>query len=179
MTIEHWAPQAANPELDIAWSNLLGACLGNKHCNNELYKHCDSSKGNFPLHLHPKQPGTHILFRFPANAPNRHRFIEKSRIGDQITTDLTSPVPEHVLLYNPLTGEILSDNEDYQDDIQSVLRLNQSQLCEKRLELLQQAKGQARRDWTSGEFERAIQHYRCQPYGVAAVWWLQSRIRKA
>lgn len=48
MKIEHWQCQADFPELQLAYRNLLGACLGAKDRPRED-QHCDSSKGNRAL----------------------------------------------------------------------------------------------------------------------------------
>ena len=59
MKIEHWAAQ--NPEegdsagQEMAYSNLLGACLGGKG-NRPADQHCDTVRGNQPLHIHPADP---------------------------------------------------------------------------------------------------------------------------
>jgi uncharacterized protein (TIGR02646 family) len=58
MKIEHWRSRAEFPEHQLTWSNLLGVCLGgaldapvDPRRDNAL--HCDASRGNQPLFLHP------------------------------------------------------------------------------------------------------------------------------
>jgi uncharacterized protein (TIGR02646 family) len=57
MKIEHWLPRADFPEHHLTWSNLLGVCLGGAHDGPEPRGnhalHCDASRGNLPLFLHP------------------------------------------------------------------------------------------------------------------------------
>jgi uncharacterized protein (TIGR02646 family) len=48
MKIEHWQCQAAHPERQLDYSNLLGACLGG-HGRPERDQHCDTRKRNSSL----------------------------------------------------------------------------------------------------------------------------------
>ena len=51
MKVEHWRAQSSSAE-GLRWRNLLGVCLGGTNVpRGEL--HCDSSRGNAPLFLHP------------------------------------------------------------------------------------------------------------------------------
>ncbi|MDE2742284.1 MAG: TIGR02646 family protein [Gemmatimonadota bacterium] len=60
MRVEHWRCQSENQELQLVYSNLLGACLGNEAKPNErkpfkeLY--CDARKGESNLSLNPANP---------------------------------------------------------------------------------------------------------------------------
>jgi uncharacterized protein (TIGR02646 family) len=57
MKIEHWTPRSISEEHHFKWSNLLGVCVGTSVSGDPaepgLARHCDTSRGNAPLFLHP------------------------------------------------------------------------------------------------------------------------------
>jgi len=60
MKIEHWIPRASSKDHHLTWSNLLGVCLGVSRESAEgppdrMTHHCDTSRGNHKLFLHPVQ----------------------------------------------------------------------------------------------------------------------------
>ncbi|MFH1468527.1 MAG: retron system putative HNH endonuclease [Pseudomonadota bacterium] len=93
MKIEHWAPRAGGGE-DLAWSNLLGCCLGDADLEAGVEPgttprkdriHCDTSKGDRDLFLHPVEgqgPDPRASLRYPgsgqvtADDPRAKRDIE-------------------------------------------------------------------------------------------------------
>ena len=52
MKIEHWRCQSRHADLELAYSNLLGACLGG-HGQPEALQHCDTRKGEQDLKFNP------------------------------------------------------------------------------------------------------------------------------
>ena len=59
MKIAHWMPQAARPQFQLDYWNLLGACRGNE--GQPLPKqHCDAHQGNHLLSRNPANPDHHI-----------------------------------------------------------------------------------------------------------------------
>ena len=68
MKIEHWRCQSENLELQLVYSNLLGACLGNegKHFKDQ---HCDTHKGGRDLSRNPANPEHQVeaWVRYPSN----------------------------------------------------------------------------------------------------------------
>ena len=54
MKIEHWIPRSAGQH-HFTWSNLLGVCSGTSATTgaDARIRHCDTSRGNTPLFLHP------------------------------------------------------------------------------------------------------------------------------
>lgn len=68
MKIEHWRCQSRYPEHDLAYSNLLAACLGG-HGQPEDKQHCDTRKGERDLKFNPSDPAHHIeqRIRFELN----------------------------------------------------------------------------------------------------------------
>lgn len=52
MKVEHWRPQARFPALALAWSNLLGACLGGVGVA-PAEQTCDTRKGEDEIALDP------------------------------------------------------------------------------------------------------------------------------
>ena len=47
MKVEHWLPQSRRPDLQLAWTNLLGACLGGEG-SAPSDQTCDTRKGENP-----------------------------------------------------------------------------------------------------------------------------------
>ena len=70
MKIEHWHSQAKDryPAEQLVYTNLLGACLGNKGYP-EKQQHCDTRKGNRDLSRNPANPLHRVedLIRFEAD----------------------------------------------------------------------------------------------------------------
>jgi len=59
MRIEHWRCQKDNPDKDLEYGNLLGACTGNEKLASQFH-HCDKSKGHKNLSRNPAVPEHHI-----------------------------------------------------------------------------------------------------------------------
>lgn len=60
MKIEHWLPRSQSTVHHFIWSNLLGVCLGTSRSaseepRNRTTHHCDASRGDHKLFLHPVQ----------------------------------------------------------------------------------------------------------------------------
>jgi uncharacterized protein (TIGR02646 family) len=49
MRIEHWDARSDSPNDQLRWGNMLGVCVGTA----ALERHCDTSRGNRVLFLHP------------------------------------------------------------------------------------------------------------------------------
>ena len=68
MKIEHWRCQSKNPKMQLVYSNLLGACLGNE---GQPYKkqYCDTRKGDKNLSRNPANPDHQVeaWVRYPSN----------------------------------------------------------------------------------------------------------------
>ena len=72
MKIEHWIPRSASAAHHFTWSNLLGVCTGgSQESSNVLLgqnaQHCDASRGDRPLWLHPVEgqgpdPRAHLQY---------------------------------------------------------------------------------------------------------------------
>lgn len=52
MKIEHWRCQSRNADVELAYLNLLAACLGG-HGQPEALQHCDTRKGEQDLKFNP------------------------------------------------------------------------------------------------------------------------------
>jgi len=62
MKIEHWQSQLRYQDRQLAYGNLLGACLGG-HGLPEHLQHCDTRKGDADLEWNPADPVNHIETR--------------------------------------------------------------------------------------------------------------------
>lgn len=59
MKIEHWQCQSTHPDLQLVYSNLLGACLGGKG-RSPAEQHCDTKKANQDLKWNPAN-AAHVI----------------------------------------------------------------------------------------------------------------------
>jgi uncharacterized protein (TIGR02646 family) len=55
MKVEHWKSQDEHPDLQLAWSNMLGACLGGMG-QSPQDQTCDTRKGDSKITLDPLNP---------------------------------------------------------------------------------------------------------------------------
>jgi len=77
MKIEHWVPRSESDEHHFTWSHLLGVCLGGSDeaaggRPRSQSHHCDASRGNRRLFLHPVQgqgadPREHLRYTKAGN----------------------------------------------------------------------------------------------------------------
>ncbi|WP_321473798.1 retron system putative HNH endonuclease [uncultured Paludibaculum sp.] len=59
MKIAHWRPQTVQPQDQLSYHNLLGACRGGEgHPHDD--QHCDTRQGNRELSRNPAEPNHHI-----------------------------------------------------------------------------------------------------------------------
>jgi uncharacterized protein (TIGR02646 family) len=98
MTVEHWAAQASRPDLALTWTNLLGVCRGSAPVPPDLRgaslkPHCDVSRANKPLFLHPVEgqgpdPRQHLRYTTDGHVeqarplPPDRNDIETLRLND-------------------------------------------------------------------------------------------------
>lgn len=92
MKIEHWASRSAPGSRPLAWSNLLGVCTGNSRnagdasAASPTVHHCDTSRGDRPLFLHPVEgsgpdPRTHLRY-------TKHGVVEPERAIASVQHDI-------------------------------------------------------------------------------------------
>lgn len=186
MRIEHCAPQSQNPDLDLHWNNLLGACTGGEG-GPAGHQTCDKRKADSPLHFNPKQrPGTKLIVRFRRDAPNAGRFAAEGTDDPEVcAATFVNPDIEALLRYLP-DGTMQIDNADIQDDIDNILNLNAAHLRAARKQAMQ-AVHEARRhrfqrqlpDFTAEEIRQRIGRAGAEPFGMAAEHllkkWLSRR----
>lgn len=79
MKIEHWQCQAHHEEEQLAYRNLLGACLGGEGQPGPL-QHCDTKKANQDLQWNPANQTHHIETRIRYDADGTIR-------SDDVTFD--------------------------------------------------------------------------------------------
>lgn len=120
MKVEHWQSQSEHAELQLAWTNMLGACLGGEG-SARSEQTCDTRKGEHSIALNPLDPA-HVSTlrctssgrlestnpRFQGDIDERlglnHRILVRNR---QATLDRTlsglrarysrGPIPESVI----------------------------------------------------------------------------------
>ncbi|MBI4955392.1 MAG: TIGR02646 family protein [Myxococcales bacterium] len=96
MHVEHWVPQSAEgPDMlrrDMQWTNLLGVCPGDEGVETggtRGERHCDTSRGNAPLFLHPVEgqgadPTKHLSY----TAEGEVRPHDGSKNAAQVQADI-------------------------------------------------------------------------------------------
>lgn len=83
MKIEHWLPQSAFPGEQLAYRNLLGACMGGEGLP---VQHCDTYKADRALCRNPAEP-THwpgLAVRFRGDGEMRADFEPLDRELDEV-----------------------------------------------------------------------------------------------
>lgn len=147
MKIEHWQCQANYPQFQLAYANLLGACLGG-HGAKPDDQTCDNRKANRDLKWNP------------------------ARAADTI---------ESRVKYRN-NGEIRSDDQQFDDELESVLNLNIAFLKNNRkgaLEAVQKwwqikkpnrNQVQARLNRIDGGVDEL------NPFAPVAVWFLKRKL---
>lgn len=160
MKIEHWASQETHPEKQLAYSNMLGACLGNMGAPPDA-QHCDTYKGS------RKGPGDIKLN----------------------PTDTKSGW-ERAIYYSRADGRIGSTNPLHDRELDSGgLNLNVDHLKEERLAAwsgVKEALSRKHRDaWPRAEIQRYIEAYesldehgRYKPYCAVVVYFLRKRLSR-
>ncbi len=91
MKIEHWIPRSQPEARHLAWSHLLGVCHGASRDlaggrADRLTVHCDTSRGNHKLFLHPVEgqgpdPTEHLRYTKRGVAEPTHA---DGRVADDI-----------------------------------------------------------------------------------------------
>ena len=74
MKIEHFESRDDCADRMFDWDNLLGVCGGIYHSPQGTIHHCDDSRGNIPLHVHPASsspPRPEDVFQYNLNGKKR------------------------------------------------------------------------------------------------------------
>lgn len=74
MKIEHFESRDNCADRMFDWDNLLGVCGGIYHSPQGTVHHCDDSRGNRPLHVHPASsspPRPEDIFQYNLNGEKR------------------------------------------------------------------------------------------------------------
>lgn len=92
MTIEHWSARSADDGDGLFdWQNLLGVCSGlSVSKTSETERHCDTARGNRPLHVHPARhpPDAGRLFDYTARGEVRPASDLEQTLGEQVARDI-------------------------------------------------------------------------------------------
>ena len=93
MHVEHWRTQSHDDESTRQWSNLLAVCPGNPTLEDGSAReslHCDTSRGNAPLFLHPvygqgPDPRKHLRYDYEggihaSDGPNEYKVNNDLRL---------------------------------------------------------------------------------------------------
>ncbi|MBL3571917.1 retron system putative HNH endonuclease [Rhodovulum visakhapatnamense] len=148
MKIEHWQCQATYPELQLAYGNLLGACLGGKG-KSRAEQHCDTRKTNRDLKWNPANTAHAIETRLRYLADG----TVESADGD----------------FNAQLDDVLGLNLSY-------LKSNRKAVLDsvlewwRRAQPVQPAKIQGQID------RRTNQLAELQPFSPVAVWFLRQKL---
>lgn len=155
MKIEHWRCQSNYPELQLAYRNILGACLGGDGQPENL-QHCDTRKGDSDLKWNPAE---------------RDHWIEQRVRFER-------------------DGQIVSDDVEFNGQLNAVLGLNLAHLRNRRGAVLASIV-----DWWKGEKARLqgpvprerLERLRTKhvgagalsPFAPVVVWWLDQRLTRS
>lgn len=159
MKIEHWQCQTGFPELQLAYSNLLGACRGNQIIYQEKdprkfpkdQQTCDTRKADLTLSKNPSDPAYSI---------------------------------EGNIIYSS-GGTISASDENLNGELSNVLNLNHIRLVNARMAILRSVKNSFPKRGTvsSSEISKIIDEWSglhnglYRPFCQVAVYWLNKRLR--
>jgi uncharacterized protein (TIGR02646 family) len=157
MKIEHWRCQSRHAELELAYSNLLAACLGG-HGQPEDKQHCDTRKGERDLKFNPADPAHRIeqRIRFESDGTIASGDVDfDAQLNDVLNLNLP-------LLKNCRKG-VLTAILDWWKSEKARLRgpVPTEQLIRKRARCAGDGAGQL------------------TPFGPVAVWWLDQRLARS
>lgn len=157
MKIEHWRCQSRHAQLELAYSNLLAACLGG-HGQPEDRQHCDTRKGERDLKFNPADPA--------------HRI--EQRIRFELDGTIASSDPE----FNTQLDDVLNLNlpllrNRRKGVLDSVLEWWRSEKARLRgpVPTEQVARERARRAGNGAG--------QLTPFDPVAVWWLDQRLARS
>jgi uncharacterized protein (TIGR02646 family) len=155
MKIEHWQCQARFPEHQLAYWNLLGACIGGDGQPRHL-QHCDTRKGDANLIWNPAEP-IHMI-----EAKVRYD-LEGSIFSDDAT--FNSQLNDVLNLNLPV---IKNNRKGVLDAVVQWLKAEKARL-----------QGPIPRDRLQHEVERrTARDGKLLPYCQVVVWWLQQRLER-
>lgn len=155
MKIEHWRCQSRNAHLELAYSNLLGACLGGSG-QPEDRQHCDTRKGELDLKFNPADPDHRI--------ERRIRFEMNGTIGsndEEFDRQLNDVLNLNLPLLKNRRENVLRAILDWWKSEKARLR---GPVPDDRL-----ARARARLAGSTGHLA---------PFGPVAVWWLDQRLAR-
>lgn len=156
MKIEHWQCQSRNGDRDLAYSNLLGACLGGQGLPEAL-QHCDTRKGEQDLKFNP--------------ADGEHRIEQRIRF-EMDGTIASSDADFHAQLNDVLNLNL------------PVLKNRRKGVLTAILEWWKHEKARLRGPVPTEQFARERARHvgggasQLTPFGPVAVWWLDQRIAR-
>ena len=155
MKIEHWRCHANYPDEQLAYGNLLGACLGGQGQPN-FRQHCDTKKGNTDLRWNPAEPLHYIETRVRYESDGAVRSDDADFDG-QINDVLNLNLPR--------------------------LKNNRKSLLDAVLAWWRYEKARIRGPVPRNRFVRKRDEYvsgdgQLNPYCEVAVWWLDQRLAR-
>lgn len=155
MKIEHWQCQSRFPEHQLAYRNLLGACIGGDGQPRHL-QHCDTRKGEAGLLWSPAEP-THMI-------------EAKVRYG------LDGVISSDDTIFDTQLNEVLNLNLP-------VIKNNRKSVLDAVVQWLKAEKVRLQGPIPRGRLQREVDRWtsrngELQPYCQVAVWWLQQRLMR-
>lgn len=147
MKIEHWQCQAAFPDQQLVYRNLLGACLGGMGQPRDK-QYCDSHKGNLNIRFNPAELQHHIEARVWFGADGSIN-SDNAEFDGQLTA-------------------VLNLNLEW-------LKNNRKGVLDALLEWWHRSKPLPA-DRIQREIQRMTSGGQLQPYCQVAVWWLRKKL---
>ncbi|MDM8565462.1 retron system putative HNH endonuclease [Candidatus Halobeggiatoa sp. HSG11] len=154
MKIEHHKSQKKNPELQLNYQNLLGACIGNEGQPKRL-QHCDTHKGDSEITINPID-----------KIKNCEKLIKYGKDGRIYSDDLA--------INNDL-NEILNLNTERLKDHRSAIRKSVNDTITK-------IKGK-KSAWDNSKIQKMLEKYQSKdiegkykPYCQVIIFFLKKRL---
>lgn len=154
MKIEHWQCQEDNPDLQLHYANLLGACCGGEGKPRRL-QYCDTRKGKADLKWNPADPTHAIADRL-------------SYLTDGTIESSDSEFREQLNEVLNLNLQLLKNNrKSVLDGLMAWWKREKARL-----------KGPVPRVTFERELASRLDGGEVAPYCGVASWWLQQRLAK-
>lgn len=159
MKIEHFKCQENNKDLQLTYSNLLGACKGNEGQQKHLQT-CDTRKGNEDLPINPLSENLNCetLFKYNAN-------------GEISLIDGNSEIEQQIHKFLNLNMQTLKENrKQVYLEVQKRVETESKKKASKKLK--QNYFEQERNKWLAKDREG-----RFKEYCMVAVYYLNKKIK--
>lgn len=159
MDVEHWQTQAARPDLQMEYTNLMASCIPPTKFEGEEHKHCNRKRDSLPLGINP-------LDRL-ANCDETISYNSKD--GKVVCTDFQNDL-DNILNLN--CKPLMRNRKGVIDATVQVMNKTLS-IAQKNTRWKKQALNKEMKRWSSKDDDGMFREY-C----MVAVYYLKKKLRQ-